>query len=153
MNRKQQKELMWTTMNEHATDPGEDCGQLDFLDVEPKAEEGRSEGEENDLICGALAAESVDYAAPGGVIAADLDSDPVSDQHPHHLGAHLARNVAQDDLAIVQAHTEHAVGEQFCDQPFRDQLILLLRVGRLSACRHLKRGPSRRRGGRDARTR
>src|SRR4051794_39552968 len=72
------------------------------------------------------------------VIRRDLDPHPIPRQDPDAEPPHLARDVPEDDVAVVELHPEHRVRERLDDLAFELDLLFLGQlddpdVGRLGA--------------------
>ena len=85
-------------------------------------------GHKKYLIRRALTAEAINYPAPRRIITTDFDSNFISHENPNHFGAHFPRNVSKNNFSIIQTNTEHAIGEQFGDQPFSHEFIFFLGI-------------------------
>lgn len=69
-------------------------------------------------------AEPINDASFGGVIAADFDFDSVAGKDPNVVFSDFAGDVAEDEVLVVEAHTEHAVRERLHDKALVDPLLL-----------------------------
>src|SRR3954454_17771091 len=80
----------------------------------------------------------VDDPRAGEVVRRDLDAYPIPRQDPDAEAPHLARDVPEDDVAVVELHPEHRVRERLDDLAFELDLLFLGQledpdVGRLGA--------------------
>ena len=64
---------------------------------------------------------------PGAVeiVWRDLDADPIPRQDPDPEPPHLARDVPEDFVAVVQLHPEHRVRERLDHLAFEFDLLFL----------------------------
>ena len=75
------------------------------------------------------AAEPVNDASFGGVVAGDLDLDSVAGEDPNVVLADFAGDVAEDQVLVIQANAEHAVRERLHDETLVHPLLLAGLVG------------------------
>jgi GNAT superfamily N-acetyltransferase len=68
-------------------------------------------------------------AAAGEVIGGQLDGDPVTGQDADVVLAHLAGDVTEHHVAVVEPHTEHGVGQGLLNDAFELQRRLFRRAG------------------------
>lgn len=73
--------------------------------------------------------EPVNYASFGRIIATDLNFDPVAGKDPNEVLPDLAGDIAEDKVLVVEADTEHAVGEGLSDETLVDPFLLAGLVG------------------------
>src|SRR3954467_4039662 len=59
------------------------------------------------------------------VVRRDLDAHPIPGQDPDAEPAHLARDVPEDDVAVVELHPEHGVRERLDHLAFELDLLFL----------------------------
>src|SRR3954452_16294685 len=59
------------------------------------------------------------------VVRRDLDAHPIPRQDPDAEAPHLARDVSEDDVAVVELHPEHRVRERLDDLAFELDLLFL----------------------------
>src|SRR4051794_29342193 len=59
------------------------------------------------------------------VIGRDLDPHPIPRQDPDAEPSHLARDMSEDDVAVVELHPEHGVRERLDDLAFELDLLFL----------------------------
>src|SRR4051812_2362763 len=64
------------------------------------------------------------------VVGGDLHADPVARQDPDAEAAHLARDVAEDLVSVVELDAEHGVGEGLHHLALELDLLLLRHLGR-----------------------
>jgi hypothetical protein len=72
------------------------------------------------------------------VVRRDLDAHPIPRQDPDAEPSHLARDMSEDDVAVVELHPEHRVRERLDHLAFELDLLFLGQlndpdVGRLGA--------------------
>ena len=64
------------------------------------------------------------------VIRRQLNLDAVTWENPDVVHAHLAGDVGQDFMAVLEFYSKHCIGERFNDLPLQDDRIFLgLRQG------------------------
>ncbi|WVZ09905.1 hypothetical protein V8G54_014435 [Vigna mungo] len=76
------------------------------------------------VLGGGAGAKPINDASFGGVVAADLHLNPVTGEDSNVIFSDFARDVAKDEVLVVEANTEHAVGERFHDKALVDPLLL-----------------------------
>lgn len=76
------------------------------------------------MLGGGAGAEPINDASFGGVVAADLDLDPVAREDPNVVFSDFSGDVAENEVLVVEAHAEHAVGEGLHDKALVDPLLL-----------------------------
>lgn len=76
------------------------------------------------MLRGGAGAEPINDASFGGVVAADLDLDPVAREDPNVVFSDFSGDVAENEVLVVEAHAEHAVGEGLHDKALVDPLLL-----------------------------
>ena len=59
------------------------------------------------------------------IVRRDLDPDPIPRQDPDPEAPHLARDVTEDLVAVVELHPEHRVRERLHDLAFEFDLLFL----------------------------
>jgi len=68
---------------------------------------------------------SIDDARAVEVIRRDLDPDPIPREDADAEAAHLAGDVPEDVVAVVELHAEHRVGQRFDDLALELDLLFL----------------------------
>src|SRR5688572_19051568 len=68
---------------------------------------------------------AVDDPRPIEVVGRDLDPDAIPRQDPDPEAPHLARDVTEDLVTVVQLHPEHRVRERLDDLAFEFDLLFL----------------------------
>src|SRR3954454_16683670 len=69
------------------------------------------------------------------VIRRHLDPHPIPRQDPDAEASHLARDVPEDDVAVVELHSEHGVRERLDDLAFELDLLFLGQLDDPYVCR------------------
>src|SRR3954462_14587098 len=62
------------------------------------------------------------------VVRRDLDAHPIPRQDANAESSHLARDVPEDDVAVVELHPEHGVRERLDDLAFELDLLFLRQI-------------------------
>src|SRR5918999_834703 len=68
---------------------------------------------------------AIDDPSPVEVVRRDLDADPIPRQDADPETPHLARDVTEDLVAVVELHPEHRVRERLHDLAFEFDLLFL----------------------------
>src|SRR6185503_18261494 len=68
---------------------------------------------------------AVDHACAVEVVRRQLDADAIARQDADAVAAHLAGDVAEDHVVVVELHPEHGVGERLDDLTLELDLLFL----------------------------
>src|SRR5688500_10913586 len=74
--------------------------------------------------CSSASLVPVRDATPCEVIGGELDLDPVPGEDPDVVHPHLAGDVRQDLVAVLELHPEHGVREWLDDRPLHEDRIV-----------------------------